>query len=133
MAGLSIGATGLGVILAVVTVVLVRHNRKDLRAHKTAAFFALVAGLCLVSLVVAYTGGLASTRIAGLTIVLIIDFGAGLEFILNVRGHSHHPVVTPALGFILGVSLMLTPGAIGGAAHHAQSATVTGVSKVTGG
>ena len=130
--GLSLGAVGVGVLLAALACVLIRHNhRNGLKAYKAASVLALVSGLCLSGAIVGYAGSITHLTVGGVGIVLFAVVVGGLDFIIMMRGHGHHAIWTPVVGFVVGVALVLAPGALGHLAQNAQSTVVTTVHRGT--
>lgn len=130
--GGSLGALGVGVLLALVAFILIRHNAKHgMKAYRTASILALLSGLCLSGSIVGYLGSITSMSIGGVGVVLAVVVVGGLDFIIMMRGWGHHPMWTPIIGFAVGIAVALAPGAIGAIGHHAQTGVVNTVDKGT--
>lgn len=130
--GASLGGLGVGIILAAIAFVLIRHNSKHgMKAYRTASILALLSGLCLSGSIANYIGSVTSMSIGGVGVVLVVVVVGGLDFIIMMRGWGHHPQWTPIIGFVVGIALALSPGAIGSLAHQAQTGVVHTVDKGT--
>jgi hypothetical protein len=126
-------AAGVGVVLALVVAVLIW--KKTWR--KTAAVLAVFAGLCLSAMVVQYAGPLTAFSVGGVGVVTAGLIIGVLVWLHELRGHGHHVMRTPIIGFTVGVLAMMAGGAIGQFAHHTQTSVVntvhTGTSSTVGG
>lgn len=118
--GASVGA---GVILGALALVMIWKRTM----RKTAAILALLSGLCLSATVVQYAGVITGLSAGGVGIVTGILVIGGLIFVHEIRGHGHHHKRTPAIGFAVGVAVMLAGGAIGQLGQHAQTSVVNTV------
>lgn len=130
--GTSLGALGVGVILAAIAFILIRHNHKHgMKAYRTASVLALLSGLCLSGSIASYLGSVTSMSIGGVGVVMFAVIVGGLDFIIMMRGWGHHPVWTPVVGAVVGIAVALAPGAIGSLANHAQTGVVHTVDRGT--
>jgi hypothetical protein len=123
--GITVSMFGVGLAAAGWAANIVRHNHKHgMSSYRMALFFALIGGLCLSGSVASWAGSLIDTKIAGIGIVSIIAIFGGGELYYMMRGHGHHAIWTPALGFAVALALPLMPGVIGHLGQTAGTNTV---------
>lgn len=126
------GLAGAGVVLLTIAACLMWKNHKTpMGAYKSAGIMAFLSGLCLAGLVAGYVGNLFGYTILGVGVTTVGLLASGIFYIAEMRGHGHHAVRTPILGFAFAVFLASAGGALGTAVGQAQNGVVNSVNTVT--
>jgi hypothetical protein len=123
----TIGASGVGLILAVIAFIQWRKSN----GAKSVCWMALISAMLLSGSILSWLGILTQVTIFGIGIMPVALVASGLLFYHEViKGRGLDYIRSPLVAIVLGVSIMAVGGTITGLGQQATNGVVHVVNKV---